>query len=237
MKPIINIHNLEKSYQGKPVLREINLTIQPGEICAILGKNGAGKSTLFKLIAGMATCTGGRIEVLNSDPTDPKIRKHMGITINEPVFYEHLSGWQNLQIHAAYYGVKAVNINQALLAVDLEPSNQTPVKQYSLGMRQRLSIARCLLHKPELVIIDEPLNGLDPKGIRDFRRLLESLQKTGVSIVMSSHILAEVQSVATRIVVLAEGSIVADETKEVWLAADSTDFETAMINLMEGLAK
>ncbi|MEY8445093.1 ABC transporter ATP-binding protein [Enterococcus ratti] len=236
MKPIVAINNLEKCYRGVPVLHQLSLFIQQGEVFAILGKNGAGKSTLFKLLAGLIEPTDGTIQILDAKPTDLMIKRKIGVTINEPVFYEQLTGWKNLEIHAAYYDVNTAKLALAFERVGLNPKNHLPVSQYSLGMRQRLAIARMLLPNPEILIIDEPLNGLDPKAIRDFRELLHELANEGTTIILSSHILSEVQHIASTIAVLYEGAIIAKKSTQEWLQLEGTSFENKMINLMEGTA-
>ncbi|MGM0240414.1 ABC transporter ATP-binding protein [Enterococcus sp. AZ103] len=226
MHNLVEVRDIRKDYNGNEVLKGIDLTAYPGEVLVVLGKNGAGKSTLFKLIAGLAEQTSGEIQ-LNQN--------NIGFSINEPVFYEQLSGWDNLAIHCQYYNVSEEKIGYWLKKVGLSVENQQPVKNYSLGMRQRLVISRCLIHNPDILLIDEPLNGLDPKGIKDFRELLQELKEQNKTIIISSHILSEVQSIANRIVVLYEGKMVLQTLAKDFSTESPTVFENKMINWMEGI--
>lgn len=208
MAEYLTLTNIEKNYGAKEVLHAVNLSIQQGEIYVLLGKNGAGKSTLLKLISGLATPTNGMIQISGHTMTF-KDKFKIGFSINQPIFYEHLTAEENLSIHCEYMDFKCSfsQIERILELVQLTPNNPTPVKNYSLGMRQRLMLARCLIHKPDLLIIDEPLNGLDPNGIRTVRTLLKNLASDGLTILMSSHILSEVEAVATNIGIISNGRL------------------------------
>lgn len=200
----------------------------------MLGRNGAGKSTLFKILTGLSRASNGSITILNEDKDLEKVKIKIGSNINEPVFYEHLSAMENLKIHCDYMGSSKKRIPEWLKVVELAVDNDRPVKEYSLGMRQRLVLARCLVHDPELIIIDEPLNGLDPRGIKQFRELIEELSLLGKTIIMSSHILTEVESVATRIGVIFDGELVLDERKLDLVATHQDGLEDFLISKMEG---
>lgn len=233
MTTIINIKQLEKNYGSKEVLKNLNLTVEKGEIYVLLGRNGAGKSTLFKLLTGLSKATNGKITILREEASE-KIKTKIGSNINEPVFYEHLSAIKNLDIHCEYMGTSKDRIKEWLNVVGLNADNDRPVKEYSLGMRQRLVLARCLVHDPELLVIDEPLNGLDPRGIKQFRELLEEISLMGKTIIMSSHVLTEVERVATRIGVLFDGHLVLDEKKTILAAVHQDGLEDFLIGKMEG---
>ena len=147
------------------------MTVQKGEIYVLLGRNGAGKSTLFKILTGLSKASNGSITILNEDKDLEKVKSKIGSNINEPVFYEHLSAVENLEIHCDYMESSKKRIPEWLKVVGLAVDNDRPVKEYSLGMRQRLVLARSLVHDPELIIIDEPLNGLvatHQDGLEDF---------------------------------------------------------------------
>lgn len=231
----VEVISIEKNYGRKEVLKNFSLSVEKGEVYVLLGKNGAGKSTLFKILTGLSKATNGEIAILNESKDLEKIKTKIGTNINEPVFYEHLSADENLNIHCEYMGVSNNRISDWLKTVGLTIDNDRPVKEYSLGMRQRLVLARCLIHNPDLLIIDEPLNGLDPRGIKQFRELIEEISLLGKTIIMSSHILTEVESVATRIGVIYDGQLVLDERKQDLVAKYHDSLENFLINKMEGV--
>ncbi len=233
MEKVVTITRLEKNYGTKSVLKGIDLTVDQGEIFVLLGKNGAGKSTLFKVLTGLAIKTNGSFQFFDKDYDRQIDSRKIGFNINDPVFYENLSGRENLIIHCAYMQISNVNVDYWLNQMGLE-MNDIPVKTYSTGMRQRLALARCLVHDPALVIIDEPLNGLDPKGIREFRQLIEQIVEMNKTVIMSSHILAEVEAIATRIAVISNGEIVLNQTKRQLMAEHGSNFEDYLIEKMEG---
>lgn len=235
MTTSIEVLHVEKNYGRKEVLKDFSLSVERGEVYVLLGKNGAGKSTLFKILTGLTKATNGTIVILNENEDLEKVKIKIGSNINEPVFYEHLSAYENLKIHCEYMGSSKDRIKDWLKTVGLTIDNDRPVKEYSLGMRQRLVLARCLVHDPELLIIDEPLNGLDPRGIRQFRELIEEISMLGKTIIMSSHILTEVESVATRIGVIYDGQLVLDEKKEELVTNYQDGLEDFLINKMEGV--
>ncbi len=234
MTSIVAVHHLEKNYGKKEILKDFSLIVQKGEIYVLLGKNGAGKSTLFKILTGLSKVSNGSITILNEDKDLEKVKSKIGSNINEPVFYEHLSAVGNLEIHCDYMESPKKRIPEWLKVVGLAVDNDRPVKEYSLGMRQRLVLARSLVHDPELIIIDEPLNGLDPRGIKQFRELIEELSLLGKTIIMSSHILTEVESVATRIGVIFDGELVLDESKVDLVETHQDGLEDFLISKMEG---
>lgn len=235
MTTSVEVLSIEKNYGRKEVLKNFSLSVEKGEVYVLLGKNGAGKSTLFKILTGLSKATNGEIIILNESKDLEKVKTKIGSNINEPVFYEHLSAHENLRIHCEYMGVSNNQISEWLKTVGLTIDNDRPVKEYSLGMRQRLVLARCLVHNPELLIIDEPLNGLDPRGIKQFRELIEEISLLGKTIIMSSHILTEVESVATRIGVIYDGQLVLNERKQDLVAKYQDGLENFLINKMEGV--
>lgn len=202
---------LYKSFRENEVLRNCSLGVKRGTIYGFLGINGAGKTTMFKILTGLLTPTMGEVQVLGKDIVTQKadILKNIGSLIDIPVFYEHLSARENLQIHLAYMEVENANIETVLSKVGFQRIGNQPVSEFSLGMRQRLAIARAMIHKPELLILDEPFNGLDPVGIRQMRDLFKSLVEThNVTILFSSHILSEVEHIADSIGVISNGTVV-----------------------------
>lgn len=206
----VEIRNLTKVFDGKEVLRGCNLTVQSGTIYGLLGANGAGKTTMFKLITGLLSPTAGNIKVqgetLSIDKKD--FLRKMGILIETPVFYNHLSARENLEIHLSYMEHSFEKIGQVLEMVGLGDTGKQPVSKFSLGMKQRLAIGRAISHSPRVLILDEPINGLDPMGIRQIRNLFLSLAKDGMTLLISSHILSEIEHIADVVGVLTNGNIV-----------------------------
>lgn len=206
----VEIRNLTKVFDGKEVLRSCNLTVQSGTIYGLLGANGAGKTTMFKLITGLLSPTAGNIKVqgetLSIDKKD--FLRKMGILIETPVFYNHLSARENLEIHLSYMEQSFEKIGQVLEMVGLGDTGKQPVSKFSLGMKQRLAIGRAISHSPQILILDKPINGLDPMGIRQIRNLFLSLAKDGMTLLISSHILSEIEHIADVVGVLTNGNIV-----------------------------
>lgn len=205
----VEIRNLTKVFDGKEVLRSCNLTVQSGTIYGLLGANGAGKTTMFKLITGLLSPTAGNIKVqgetLSIDKKD--FLRKMGILIETPVFYDHLSAKENLEIHLSYMEQSFEKIGQVLEMVGLGDTGKQPVSKFSLGMKQRLAIGRAISHSPQILILDEPINGLDPMGIRQIRNLFLSLAKDGMTLLISSHILSEIEHIADVVGVLTNGNV------------------------------
>ncbi len=210
-EPAVIIRNLSKSFQGSEVIRNCSMTVEKGSIYGFLGKNGAGKTTVFKILLGLLQPTAGEVTVLGMDSVNQNIDilKRTGSLIETPIFFEHLSAIENLQIHLDYMGKTKSDINGTLEMVGLPKVGAQPVSTFSLGMRQRLAIARALIHKPELLILDEPVNGLDPIGIKEMRELFCKLVKEQeITILLSSHILSEIEQTANRIGVIVNGTVV-----------------------------
>ena len=206
----VEICNLTKVFDSKEVLQNCNLTVQNGIIYGLLGANGAGKTTMFKIITGLLSPTTGSVkvqgEVLSTSKKD--FLRKMGILIETPVFYDHLSAKENLEIHLSYMEHSFEKIEEILELVGLGETGKQPVSKFSLGMKQRLAIGRAISHSPQILILDEPINGLDPMGIRQMRDLFLSLAKDGMTILISSHILSEVEHIADVVGVLTNGSVV-----------------------------
>lgn len=208
---IVKTYNLSKVYNEKSVINNCNMSVKKGKIYCLVGQNGAGKTTLFKILLGLTSATQGRAKVLGMDckKNSLEILARTGNLIETPIFYEHLSARKNLKIHLEYMNCKdADKIEGILDKVGLKDSADQSVSTFSLGMRQRLAIARALVHEPSLLILDEPINGMDPVGIRDMRELFRKLSEQGVTILMSSHFLSEVELVADDIGFLVNGTIV-----------------------------
>lgn len=224
---VIETKNLTKTFLGKEVIKNCNMTVKKGTIYGFLGTNGAGKTTIFKLLSGLLTPTMGTVRVLGMDIVLEryKILSEIGSLIDTPIFYEHLSATENLKLHLSYMGRENGDIAGILSTVGLENVGTQPVSTFSMGMRQRLAIARAIVHQPKLLILDEPINGLDPIGIREMRDLFLNLVKTNkMTLLISSHILTEIEHIADTIGVIVNGTIV----KEVSMAKIKADYPSGL---------
>lgn len=212
MSYILKTNLLTKVIDNKELVNNVNINIKKGEIYGFLGPNGAGKTTTIKMITNLWKPSSGDIEIFGSKltPTSYPLLKRIGNIIEFPVFYNHLTGAQNLQLHCEYMGFYSPgSIKSSLDLLELIDAADTPVQNYSLGMKQRLGIARAILTKPEFLVLDEPTNGLDPSGIKQIRDLLKMLCKEyGITIMISSHILSEIESIAHTIGVLNHGKLI-----------------------------
>lgn len=212
MKTIVETHQLTKVFHEKEIISNVNMTVNKGEIYGFLGPNGAGKTTVMKMIANLIKPTAGGIHLFGNPLTAEsyEVLGKIGAIIEQPVFYEKLSARKNLEIHCEYMGYHNKNaIDESLEIVKLMNSGVQPVKEFSMGMKQRLAIARAIITKPELLILDEPINGLDPVGIQEIRNLFKRLNKEyGITILISSHILAEIEHIADKIGVIIEGKLI-----------------------------
>lgn len=212
MPYILQTNNLTKTIGGKDLVNRVSLHIKKGEIYGFLGPNGAGKTTVMKMITNRWKPTNGSIEIFGEilTPQSYEVLKRMGSIIEFPTFYNHMTGYENLRLHCEYMGYyKHGSIENALDMLDLTDAAQKPVKNYSLGMKERLGIARAILCKPELLILDEPTNGLDPAGMKQIRDLLKTLcEEYGITIMVSSHILSEIESIADTIGVINHGMMI-----------------------------
>lgn len=209
MSKIVEIKAVFKTISKEEILSDVNLEIEEGEIYGFLGPNGAGKTTLMKCMLSLSNISSGEIIIFGQDLYHHReeILSRVGSIIETPIFYEHCTAKQILEIHAKYmnYSITKSDISTALNMVGLKQSTK-PVKEFSLGMRQRLGIARAILTKPKLLILDEPINGLDPVGVQEIRNLFLWLSKEqGMTIFISSHILSEISQIADTIGVIKNG--------------------------------
>lgn len=211
MPYILQTNRLTKTIGGKELISDVNLHVKKGEIYGFLGPNGAGKTTVMKLITNLWKPTDGSIEIFGSTltPQSYEVLKRMGSIIEFPTFYDHMTGYENLKLHCEYMGYyNHDSIENVLDMLDLTSAGKKPVKNYSLGMKERLGIARAVLCKPELLILDEPTNGLDPAGMKQIRDLLKTLcSEYGITIMISSHILSEIESIADTVGVINHGKM------------------------------
>jgi ABC-2 type transport system ATP-binding protein len=210
--PAVQTQALGKRFGTRAALEGVDLEVPRGAAFGVLGPNGAGKTTLIRLLLGLAEPSAGRMSLLGRDIPAQRAAAlaRVGAIIEEPRFHPHLTGRENLDVHAAARERSAhARIDGALERVGLAPRADERVKTYSLGMRQRLGIARCLLADPELLILDEPMNGLDPAGILEFRRLIRELVGEGRTVLLSSHLLDEVEKTCDVAAIVDQGRIVA----------------------------
>ncbi|MEH7502255.1 ATP-binding cassette domain-containing protein [Neobacillus drentensis] len=207
----VKVENLTKTFDGNEVITNCNMNVQKNTIYGFLGANGAGKTTVFKILSGLLTPTMGNAQVLGRDVMSHRseILRNIGTIIETPIFYEHLSATENLDIHLAYMEANETDIDSVLTKVGLNNTGKQPVSKFSLGMRQRLAIARAIIHKPKLLILDEPINGLDPIGIREMRELfLDLVKNQDMTLLISSHILSEIEHIADTIGVIVNGTVI-----------------------------
>ena len=207
----IETTDLTKVY-GKHVraVDRLNLTVRRGEVYGFLGPNGAGKTTTLRMLLGLIRATSGTVNVLGRAPGEPESLVRVGAIVEEPAFYPYLSGRDNLRVIARFAGLPEVGIPAALDAVDLLARGGDRFKTYSQGMRQRLGVAAALLKDPALLILDEPTNGLDPAGMADMRSLIRGLGSGDRTVLLSSHMLGEVQQVCDRVGVISRGALIAE---------------------------
>ncbi|MCM8747757.1 ABC transporter ATP-binding protein [Thermomicrobiaceae bacterium CFH 74404] len=218
---VLRVEGLTKRYGRRVAVQGLALKLRRGEVLGLLGPNGAGKTTAIAMILGLVRPDAGTIEILGVDATRERERalRRVGAIIESPSFYPYLSGIDNLRVLAlARGGVPERRFAEVLELVGLTGRERERVSSYSLGMRQRLAIAGALLHQPELLILDEPTNGLDPQGMAEIRQLILRLAAEGQTILLCSHLLYEVQQVCDRVVILSQGQVVAEGDVEELLA-------------------
>lgn len=213
MDNILKINNLSKKYNHHKVLNNLNMTIKKGAIYGLVGRNGAGKTTLIRIITGLQSPSNGYYELFNISSKTKKItefRKDVGAIIERPSLIENMTAKENLIEQLKLVGIHQFNnVNNLLELVGLSNANKKQVKNFSLGMRQRLGIAVALCSNPKFIILDEPINGLDPEGIIDIRKLIQKLNKEqGITFLISSHYLDELSKIATDYGFINEGQII-----------------------------
>lgn len=216
MKKLLECQNLCKSFGKKQILKDVSFEIDEGDILAFIGPNGSGKTTTIKLILGLQNIDKGKVTINGFDIEKDFVKsiEKVGAIVENPDTYMYLTGWQNLKLTANLYkDITDEKIKEIVKLVELEGRINDKVSKYSLGMRQRLGIARALINEPNVLILDEPTNGLDPEGIKDLRNLLKKLAKEGMGILISSHNLAELESFCNKVLIIDNGTII--ETSEV----------------------
>jgi len=216
---VICTRALTKRYGPLTAVNGIDLTVEPGDIYGFLGANGSGKTTTVRMLLGLVLATSGEITLLGETMPGAgrRVLPRVGALVEGPAAYGHLSGRKNLELHdasgtAGHRRTRAARIKEILATVGLHDAADRPVKAYSLGMRQRLGLAAALLDKPELLVLDEPTNGLDPQGIHEIRELLKQLNRNGTTVFLSSHLLSEVEQMCNRVGVIDRGRLVVQDT-------------------------
>ena len=208
---VIQTMGLSKRYKNRWAVDHLDLWVEPGDIYGFIGQNGAGKSTTLKLLCGLARPTQGEALIFGKPVRDSVARRRVGALIEQPGLYPDLSGQENLRLYATLLGLDRPErqVGEILKTVGLSPKEKKPVRHYSMGMKQRLGVALALLGGPDLLLLDEPINGLDPEGIREMRELLLGLNRNrGLTILVSSHILGELSKIATRYGIIQQGRMV-----------------------------
>ncbi len=222
---ILQTHQLCKHFGNVVAVQEVSLQVRRGEVFGFLGPNGAGKTTTIGMILGLIHPTDGRIELFGQPVTPARSQplRHVGSLVGAPALVPYLAGRQNLRLLARLYpDVDTARIDETLQRVNMAGAADRKVQDYSTGMKQRLGLAAALLHEPELIILDEPTNGLDPAGMREIRELIRQLAAEGVTIFLSSHLLHEVEQVCDRIAVIHQGKIVTQGSVNELLAQSQT---------------
>lgn len=246
MDDIMETVGLQKSYRGKLVVDDVSIHIPKGSIYGFVGPNGAGKSTVMKMILNLIYPESGEVRLFGEKVTDHsyEIFKRVGSIIENPYFYEKMTARQNLQLHCEYMGFpNKERIDEVLQMVHLQNVEEKQIRHYSLGMKQRLAIARAILTHPEFLMLDEPINALDPEGIREMRNLFLRLNREeGTTIFISSHILSEVDLLADRIGVIRNGKLLTEvpieeihkrQTEYISLQVDDVARAAALLEAME----
>lgn len=214
---VLKCEKLNKKFGKKQILHNVSLEIQEGDILGFIGPNGAGKTTTIKLILGLQSITEGKVNINGYDIQKQftKAIERVGAIVENPDLYMYLSGYENLKLIAnLYQGIDQNRIHEVIRLVKLENRIKDKVSKYSLGMRQRLGIAQAILHKPNLLILDEPTNGLDPEGIKEMRELLVDLaRKEKMAILISSHNLAELDNLCNKVCIIKNGKVI--ETSDI----------------------
>ncbi|MBH0169061.1 ABC transporter ATP-binding protein [Fictibacillus sp. 18YEL24] len=246
----LELKNLTKKIKGKTIVDDLSFSVREGEIFGLLGPNGAGKTTTIRMIVGLISITDGDV-IINGDNLRGNFEKAMervGAIVENPQLYDYMTGYKNLMQYARIMpDVTKERIDEVIELVDLKYAIHDKVKTYSLGMRQRLGVAQALLHKPNVLILDEPTNGLDPQGIYDLRNYLRLLANNGTSVIVSSHMLAEMQMMCDRVAIIQNGKLVrideilnqedeADVKVHFQIEGDVSQAKQVLLNLNEDLS-
>lgn len=203
---ILETRQLMRKFGRDMAVRDVSLTVAHNSVYGLLGPNGAGKSTTLKMLTGLLAPTSGEI-LFNGHPWSRKDLTRIGALIESPPLYANLTAYENLKVHSILLGLEDARIHEVLNIVDLKNTGRKKAGQFSMGMKQRLGIAIALLNRPQLLILDEPTNGLDPIGIQELRELIRSFPQIGMTVILSSHILSEVELIADHIGIISDGKL------------------------------
>jgi len=224
---ILSVQQLSKNYGYIHALKNVSFEVPKGSVFGILGPNGSGKTTLLGIVMDVLKASNGGIKLFGEQPSE-KHRQQIGTLLETPNFYHYLSAVNNLKIAASIKGRGEGDIERVLETVNLHQRRNSRFSTYSLGMKQRLAIASCLLGDPHVMVFDEPTNGLDPVGIAEIRQLIKKLHKEGKTIIMASHLLDEVEKVCTHVAILQKGTLIADgHVDEILINEDIAEISAA----------
>lgn len=241
--PAVETRGLTKLYGHKAAVKNLDLKVGEGQIYGFIGKNGAGKSTTLKMISGLASPTQGEIRLFGKPVCDPVVRRRLGVLIEAAGLYPNMTAQQNVMMKAKCMGLTEENsVDRVLELTGLTDTGKKQVKHFSMGMKQRLGVALALLGNPDLLILDEPINGLDPEGIKELRQLVLKLQEEGKTILLSSHILGELSKIATNYGIIKDGELIEQITRseleekcQDYFQVEVADVRRALPIIQEGL--
>ncbi len=246
MNKVLEVNNLSKRIGKREIIKDISFYVNEGEIFGFLGPNGSGKTTTIRLIVDLISSDSGSINIMGKDLKREREEalSHVGAVVEDPKLYSYLSGYENLMQIARIRNIPKDRVEEVISLVGLEKRINDKVKRYSLGMKQRLGLAAALLAKPDLLVLDEPTNGLDPTGIREFRYILKKLaREKNMSVFVSSHILGEVQNLCDVVAFIEDGKITTIETMEMvvksidyFLETDVNDVTTKKLESIKGIS-
>ena len=234
-KVVLECNNICKIIKGKNVVDNVSFSLREGDIMGFIGPNGAGKTSVIKSILGLYKLSSGNIKICGYDINNNYVNaiKNVGAIIENPDMYMYMSGYDNLMISAYIYNVSISRVEEIIKLVNLDKRIYDKVNTYSLGMRQRLGIAQAIIHNPKLLILDEPTNGLDPEGIMELKILLKKLAGNGMGIIVSSHILSELESFCNMVCIINKGSVInyANLDKLIYLSSGNYVLELSSVNV------
>ena len=235
---VLKCANLKKQIKSKVIVEDISFSINTGDVVGFIGPNGAGKTTFLKLILGLMRLSSGNVKINGYDIRNDFVRaiEKVGAIVESPDLYLYLSGYDNLKITANYYkNITKNRINEVIKIIGLEKQIKDKVSTYSLGMKQRLAIGEAIINKPNLLILDEPTNGLDVEGIIEMRKLIKGLSQQGIAILISSHNLTEIDNLCNKIIVIKNGKIIVNEAIEQF--KNSLSYQETKLSLEEAFLK
>ncbi len=234
---VLKVENLSKNYGNIKALKGVSFSVPAGTVFGILGPNGSGKTTLLGIIMDVLKATGGSYKLFGQEPTSDQ-RKQIGTLLETPNFYHYMTAVQNLKVSAAVKERGEEDIDRVLEIVNLSARKNSRFNTYSLGMKQRLAIGAALLGNPDVLVFDEPTNGLDPVGIAEIRQLIKKLSQEGKTIIMASHLLDEVEKVCTHVAILKQGNLITyGDVNEILVNEDVVELKAADMGMLETVMK